>query len=85
MIVKVKIGTKRPVYLELAKYIEKGGLRFVSGYQIDSSGEPVIVHGAEILHLIQLGEGVSLTEMTFDLKYGNLIQKKVEAKKESRA
>jgi len=55
--VKVVRNGKPSIYLEKAKYIVKGKNTFLSGYQIDKNGDGVIIHGAEQLHLIQIGEG----------------------------
>lgn len=54
-IVKVVLGGKT-IYLEKARYIDKGKIVFLSGYQIRKDGEPVMAKGnAEILHLIEMG------------------------------
>jgi hypothetical protein len=70
MYVKVKLQSKQTVYLEQAKVIAKGGHKFISGTQVDSQGETVIKKGGTTLHLIQLGEGVTVKPMEFDKFYG---------------
>lgn len=79
MFVKVKSPQlKRPVYLEHARFIERKGHRFVSGFVIKKDGESVLVKGGDVLHLIEIGPGVVVQQMEFDNKYGWLVPAKQE-------
>ena len=74
---KVSFGRgKRPVYLENAKYVQ--GQTFICGYQVDKHGNPVYSKsGGEVLHLIQLGPNVRVTEMEMEKIYGYLVPRHV--------
>jgi hypothetical protein len=50
--VKVVIDKKAPIYLEKSKYITRGAITFLSGYQVNKSGDA----DKAVLHLIQIGE-----------------------------
>ncbi len=43
----------RTVFLEKSKYVTKGKITFLTGYQINKSGDA----DKNVLHLIQIGEG----------------------------
>jgi hypothetical protein len=59
--VKVKIKGKKSIYLEQVKYLDKGGHKFVSGYEIDKYAESKILKGdTVVMHLIELGAGVTV-------------------------
>lgn len=68
--VKVQVKGQKTVYLEQAKYVKDQV--FISGYEIDKHGEPVLDHGQSIKHLIQIGPGVKITNMVMHPKYGEL-------------
>jgi hypothetical protein len=69
--VKVSIKGKKPIYLENAKYVKDQ--TFIAGYQIDKNGDGIAnKFGGDILHLIQLGDGVKITNMETDKMYGDL-------------
>jgi hypothetical protein len=65
-------GRKKPVYLEQPKYISKKGMDFIAGYEINREGEPKVVKGGAVLHLIQLGEGVTVVPQKQSKMYGDL-------------
>jgi len=68
---KVSIeGKQNPVYLKNAVYIQN--YKFISGYVVTKEAEPVIVKGGHVLHLIELGVGVTITPMIVDHTYGDL-------------
>lgn len=75
-IVKVKYtaasGKKAFVYLEQHKIIDKGDIKFVSGYEVDKNGEAKSIKGGSVLHLIQIGEGVMITPQLQSKMYGDL-------------
>jgi len=61
--VKVKIKGKKSIYLENPKSMVKGAMQFISGYQVDKQCEGVSYRG-DLLHLIELGEGVTVLPQT---------------------
>jgi hypothetical protein len=65
-------GKKKPVYLEQPKYIHKKGMDFIGGYEINQQGESKIVKGGAVLHLIELGEGVTVVPQKHSKMYGDL-------------
>jgi uncharacterized protein with HEPN domain len=70
--VKVKIAGKRSVYLEQVKQFERGGRKFVSGYEIDKNAESRIFQDGLRLHLIELGEGRTVIPQLQSKTYGDL-------------
>ncbi len=78
--IKVKHPSlSKPIYLEHPNLLRKDGLEFVSGYVIDKYGEPRIVKGGDVIHMLQLGNGVKIIPQEMHKKYGILGNKK-EAK-----
>jgi hypothetical protein len=65
-------GKKKPVYLEQPKFVSKKGMDFVAGYEINREGEAKVVKGGAVLHLIQLGEGVTVVPQKQSKMYGDL-------------
>lgn len=78
--VRVVIGKRAPIFLEKAKYVNGNRTYslpndkplFISGYQVDKYGEPVLRNGAEIMHLIQLSAGVRVYLQAFNPTYCEL-------------
>lgn len=71
--VKVKHPSeKKLVYLEQAKIVTKNDISFITGYVVDKNAEPKIVKGGSVMHMLQLGEGVEITEQTVNKMYGDL-------------
>ena len=71
--VKVKHpALKKAVYLENPKTIIKHGHTFVSGHVVNKQGDPVIVKGGSVMHLLEVGEGVQIIPQKFNPKYAEL-------------
>jgi len=72
----------KAIYLELPKFIDKGDMQFIAGYEfkLDANGEPKLASKkGDIMHLMQLGEGVKIIGLEANKFYGNLEEKdKVE-------
>jgi hypothetical protein len=63
-------AVKKAVYLEQPKLVTKDDIKFISGTECDKEGETKIVKGGTVMHLLQLGEGVTVIGMKHDNFYG---------------
>lgn len=70
--VKVKIKGRKPIYLELSKQFERGGRKFISGYEVDKNAESKVYKGGSLFHLIELGEGRTVVPQMQSKTYGDL-------------
>lgn len=72
--VKVKHpALKKAIYLENPQMITKSGHTFISGEVVNKFGDPLIVKGGSVVHILEVGDGVLITPQKFHLKYGNLM------------
>lgn len=75
-IVKVKYiagnGKKATVYLEQSRIVDRGEYKFVTGYECTAQGDAKSIKGGAILHLIQMGEGVTVVPQLQSKMYGDL-------------
>jgi hypothetical protein len=69
-------GKQKSVYLEQHRIITTpplgGSTQMVTGYECNKQGESKIYKGGSILHLIQLGEGVTVIPQLQSKMYGDL-------------